>query len=187
LPASKAKSPPAKRKQDKSKKTVSPKKKPTPKKRGPKTPWTKSPKLIDKIISLIETDHSFKDIAKIAGMPSYATLLRLQGEDPDFAARIARAREYGQAEAVVSAMIDVEKKLETRKIDPQAARVLIWSKQWRAGKMNQKRYGEKTQVEGTVEVSIASIIEEVAARRREEMKTIEARPVEVVDLDNKAR
>jgi hypothetical protein len=53
--------------------------------------------------------------------------------------------------------------------------------------MNQKRYGEKTQVEGTVEVSIASIIEEVAARRREEMKTIEARPVEVVDLDNKAR
>jgi hypothetical protein len=28
--------------------------------------------------------------------------------------------------------IDIQKKLEARKIHPQAARILIWSKQWRA-------------------------------------------------------
>jgi len=117
-----------------------------------------------------------------------ASLIRWQSEDLEFEQLVVRAREKGQAEAVFSAMIDLERKLEKGEIDPQSAWAIMRSKQWRAGKLNQKRYGDKTQINATVQHSWADFVEEVAAKRLAEAKVIEGEIVDdAVDKDGGGR
>ncbi len=43
-------------------------------------------------------------------------------------------------------------------ITSDVARTLIWSKQWRAAKLAQKRYGDKLEISGTVVLDVADRI-----------------------------
>lgn len=69
-------------------------------------------------------------------------------EKPDFAANIARARGC-QADCLHDDMSEIEGKVLSGSLDPQAARVIIWSKQWRASKLAPKKYGDKAALELT--------------------------------------
>jgi len=110
-------------------------------------------------------------------MPSRDTVLRWKHESPEFDAIIARARADGQ-DAHVDECQDIEADVLNGKIAPDAARVAIWSKQWRAARLKPKDYGDKTQIDATVKHSWADFVEEVAAKRLAEAKVIEG---EVVD------
>ena len=82
-------------------------------------------------------------------MPSRQTVNRWMAQDADFASRIARAREV-QGDCVFDDIGEIERKLLVGEITSDVARTLIWSKQWRAAKLAQKRYGDKLDTSGTV-------------------------------------
>ena len=166
------------------KKLASPKEKLRPK---PKRPVGRPPiyseELADEIIKLIAADNSLLQICSKPGMPDRNTVMKWEREIPEFSANIARAREQGQANAVFDAMVDIEGKLERGEIDAQAARTIIWSKQWRAGKLNRKKYGEKQEVEHSSTGSIVQLLEEIAAERalQRAAPIIEAKAIERKD------
>ena len=139
-----------------------PKKPPTKTKRRPGRPSLRTPELTAKILDLVRTDHSFRQIEKIPGMPCERTLVYWEAEDEEFCAAVERARARGQANAVFSAMIDMEDKLERGKIDPQTAYAILRSKQWRAAVLNPNRYGSKQQLQVDDRRQLADAIREVA-------------------------
>lgn len=94
----------------------------------------------DRICELLAADHSERAIAKMDGMPSRETMRLWREEHPEFLAKCARAR-LDQAHSIVSDMADIEAGVlkpinDADHIDPQAARVALSSKQWRAAKLN---------------------------------------------------
>ncbi len=90
--------------------------------------------------------ESLRQICRDDHLPNRRTVLRWQAENPSFAAIIVRARE-GQADCLHDDMADIEGEVRSGSLDPQAARVIIWSKQWRAGKLAPKKYGDKSALE----------------------------------------
>ncbi len=85
------------------------------------------------------------------GLPDRRTVLRWMEKHSDFATKCARVRENGQADFVVDDMVRIERGVEAGLIAPDAARILISSKQWRAAKLAPKKYGDKTTVAGDPE------------------------------------
>ena len=107
--------------------------------------------LADEICGLLAEGLSLVKICKIEGMPHRATVTRWMGENADFATKCARTREGPQADYVFDDIARIEEDIESGKIDPNAARVLIASKQWRAQKLAPKKYGDKTTIAGDPE------------------------------------
>ena len=132
------------------------------------------------ILSGLACGRSLSSICKDPGLPSRDTVLNWKHQDPDFSAVITRARMDGQ-DAHVDQCQDIEADVLKGKIAPDAARVAIWSKQWRAARLKPQDYGEKTQVDATVKHSWADFVEEVAAKRLAEAKVIEGEMVDKKD------
>ena len=105
-----------------------------------------SQELSDAIVQALATS-SLRDICRAPGMPHRATVERWMIEDAEFAARCARAREL-HADHIVEGHADIEAGVLDGTIRADAARVVISSQQWRASKMNQRRYGDKLAVGG---------------------------------------
>ena len=75
------------------------------------------------------------------------------GANPDFAAKCAHAREV-QADLLLDEMAQIETDVLAGVVPPDAARVVISSKQWRAAKLAPKKYGDKAIVESKATVSV---------------------------------
>lgn len=106
----------------------------------------------DRICTLIATDDtSLREICKAHEMPHRSTVDRWLAEHEEFAAKYARAREV-QADVIFEGMRDIERKVLTRKLAPNAARVVLNNQQWRAAKLAAKRYGDKIQVGGAADL-----------------------------------
>lgn len=99
----------------------------------------------DQIAQLL-TDESLRRICAREGMPDRGTVERWMSEDAEFAAKCARARE-AHADRIFDGLEEVEDDLLVGKVDPQSARVVIASRQWRAEKLKPKKYGQKLDVE----------------------------------------
>lgn len=105
-----------------------------------------SEELMTDICDHLTTGKSLIDVAKLQGYPSSDSMYRQMAKDPDFAARIARAREAGQdheADSCVQ-MADM-----ASADDWQQVKLRIWARQWRAAKLAPKKYGDKVQQEIT--------------------------------------
>ena len=102
--------------------------------------WTTE--LEDRVVDLIAHDHSVKQIGGIVGLPDEATIQRRIAANPDFAAKCARAREM-QADHVIGENAELERQVLSGKVPPDAARVVISSRQWRAMKLAPKKYSDK--------------------------------------------
>ena len=96
---------------------------------------------------------SLRDICDASDMPSRSTVERWIIDNAEFAARCARAREL-HADHIVEGHADIEAGVLDGTIRADAARVVISSQQWRASKMNQRRYGDKidASISGTLRV-----------------------------------
>ena len=77
-------------------------------------------------------------------MPSRETVRLWLLSEPDFLAIHARAREL-QAEVQAERMEEVEERVLAGEIDPNAARVVLGSMQWRTERMAPKRWGNKVE------------------------------------------
>ena len=104
--------------------------------------WKYSQDLADEICRRLVDGESIRSICADEKMPSRATVLRWGAEDKEFEAKCARAREW-QADVIHDDMSDIETGVLSGAIDPQAARVVLSSKQWRASKLAPKKYGDK--------------------------------------------
>ena len=105
--------------------------------------------LADRICEEIaNSDTSLRRICARADMPDRKTVLRWLAQHDDFAAKYARARE-GQADVIFEEMGDLEQKMLTRKVASDVGRVVLQSKQWRAAKLANKKYGERVTSEIT--------------------------------------
>ncbi len=102
------------------------------------------PEIRQVILDRIAAGGSLRRICEQDGMPDKATVLRWM-DDAEFATKYARAREV-QADVLFDGMADIESKVETGDLKPDAARVILDSQRWRAEKLKPKAYGSKVDV-----------------------------------------
>jgi hypothetical protein len=103
-----------------------------------------SDELADDICDLIANGRSLRSICTADDMPSRRTVLRWLSENPDFAAKHARARE-AQADVMDEKILEVADACTNE--TAAADRVKIGAYQWRAARLAPKRYGDKIQAE----------------------------------------
>lgn len=116
-----------------------------------------SPELADKILSEYSLGRSIRDICSDDGMPDRVTLWRWRNENKDFAAALARARE-ANAETIEDEIHDIERKVLTEQVNPQAANVVLSSMRWRARVLHPRRYGDKLDLEHKGEVGLTVVV-----------------------------
>lgn len=104
--------------------------------------------LVDEICTRLANDESLRAICSEPSMPDRATVMRWMEHYPDFAAKYVRAREE-QADNVFEDLATIEQGVLDGTIDPNAARVVIASKQWRASKLSPKKYNDRTMLVGS--------------------------------------
>jgi hypothetical protein len=119
----------------------------------------------------LTTGKSLIEVGALPGYPSSDSMYRQMARDPDFAARIARAREAGQdheADAIVQ-MADI-----ATSENWQVVKLRMDARKWRAAKLAPKRYGERSTVEHTDpdgQNPFAPLMEAVAANGRPRPQT----------------
>ena len=117
---------------------------------SPGRPSLYSDELADYICQELGNGRSLRSICENDdGMPDRSTVLRWQQNNDDFAAKCARTREGAQVEHVVDEMAVIEAGVLAGTIPPDAARVVLSSKQWRASKLAPKKYGDKVNLDAT--------------------------------------
>lgn len=114
-------------------------------------PTTYSEELADTICDLLMDGNSLVKICEQDGMPHRSTVIRWMAADEDFATRCARARE-AQADFMDDKILDV-----ANASTPETAvadRVKIAAYQWRAAKLQPKKYGDKVDLNLSGSVSL---------------------------------
>jgi len=96
-------------------------------------------------------------------MPNYATIIRWMNGDDDVARTIARARQF-QADALYDDIQAITQDTIDGNLDAQTAKVAIWAKQWSAGRMKPKKYGDTRFIEQKTTVSFEDMSDEDIAR-----------------------
>jgi transposase len=99
-------------------------------------------KLAEEICARLADGESLRAICRDDHMPDRSTVLRWEDAHEDFAAKCARARNW-QADHEFDRMHEIECGVLDGSIDPQSARVVLSSKQWRASKLAPKKYGDR--------------------------------------------
>lgn len=83
----------------------------------------------------------------------YSTVMDWLNADSAFANNYTRAREES-AEADADKVADVANRVVAGEIDPNAARVAIDAYKWAAGKRKPKKYGDKLEIDATIQGEI---------------------------------
>lgn len=114
---------------------------------GRPTKFTDS--LAETICERIANGESLRKICEDADMPADSTVRKWIGQNEEFAAHYAHAREQ-QADFYADEIIDIS---DTEK-DAQRARNRIDARKWKASKLAPKRYGDKLALDhsGSVDV-----------------------------------
>ena len=100
---------------------------------------------IDGILDAIAGGASLRKACNEAGI-AHSTFLNLVMNDEALFDRYTRARKM-QAAYLFDTLGAIEDGTLAKKIDPQAAKVVIDSRKWRLAKLHPKEYGEKSQVD----------------------------------------
>lgn len=110
-----------------------------------------------KICDLLMEGESLVSICELPGMPNRRTVLRWMEADDAFAARCARARRM-QADYMDDQIIQLIKN-----VTPESApadRVRLAAMQWRAAKLEPKKYGDKLDVTASVTHNLSDMTDE---------------------------
>jgi len=95
------------------------------------------------VIARLADGESLRAICRDDGLPNRSTIMRWLDDDPEFAAKYARAREIGFDERAekVAEEIDAEEDVNRAKLKFEYAR-------WYLSKLAPKRYGERLAIAG---------------------------------------
>jgi hypothetical protein len=114
-------------------------------------PSVYSQQLAERICDLLMDGESLVKICEREDMPHRSTVMRWMASDPEFATQCARARTM-QADLMDDLILDTAKAstAETAAAD----RVKISAYQWRASKLEPKKYGDKLDLNHSGEVAL---------------------------------
>ena len=137
------------------------------------TPTRFSQEIFDTICERIAEGESLRAICSEPDMPSKWAFLKWLAKDEEdgdglLVAQYARARD-AQVEGEVDEMVLIADTEE----DPARARVRIWARQWKAGKMKPKKYGDRVQNDTDITLRRIDRVETVLVSAPErEMKDV---------------
>ncbi len=112
-------------------------------------PTDYSEELASDLCSRIAEGRSLRSVVQDDDMPSARTVYNWLAKHEEFVQQYARAKE-DSAEARADQIDDIADKVLEGEYDPQAARVAIDAFKWTSGKHKPKKYGDKQQIEQTV-------------------------------------
>jgi transposase-like protein len=112
-------------------------------------PVTYSTEIIDKIAEMVASGKTIPAIGRISGMPSATTIYKWM-KSHEYASISIREARREATNADYDKLLEIEQKLLTRKISPNAARTLIESVWKRLKALNPQDYGDK--IDHTVNV-----------------------------------
>jgi len=118
--------------------------------------YAKYEHLFDELFSRIAQGESIRKICSDDHMISRATFLRLLEQSPLFEARCSRAWKM-QAESMDDRILHIADKTESGELPPDAARVVLSALQWRASKLNPKKYGDNSIKQGDTNITQVNI------------------------------
>tara|TARA_R110000868_G_scaffold147948_1_gene369591 strand:+ start:208 stop:606 length:399 start_codon:yes stop_codon:yes gene_type:complete len=99
----------------------------------------------DTILQQIAEGKSLREICAQDGFPDRQTVRNWNLNDAEFSARCARAREE-QADTLFDEQAHIEDQVLSGDLKPDAAKVVLSSRQWRMEKLKPKSYGQKLDV-----------------------------------------
>lgn len=137
-----------------------------------------SEEIAEIICSRISNGETLLDICAEEGMPGRNTVLGWLKLHDNFRTSYREARER-QGDHTYDRMKQIENDVLKGAIDPQAARVVLWSSQWRAARICPKNYSEKVITEhsgpdgGAIQLQ-ATVLDasSMTAEERETMRQI---------------
>lgn len=112
------------------------------------------------ILDRIAQGESLRAICRDKGMPDKATVFRWLASDEEFATKYARAR-VQQADAIFEGLADIEDQVLSEELRPDQAKVVLWSRHWRASKLNPKKYGDKIETTHELGDSVTRVVREI--------------------------
>ena len=101
-----------------------------------------------------------RNICRDNDMPGLSTVMEWLAADEDFRSKYARARE-DQADAIFEGMSDIEDSVIAGDLRPDAARVVLESRRWRAEKLKPKRYGNKIEATHELGETFTKVVREI--------------------------
>lgn len=139
---------------------------------------TYTEELAAEICERIADGETLRAICREDGKPTWSTVYQWLRDRPEFAARMARARDLGYdaiAEETIEILDERPERTATEHGDKVDAGYVAWQKNraWQRmqllAKWSPKKYGEKLEVAGNVAVEL-SLTERLAAARRRTTK-----------------
>lgn len=101
--------------------------------------WT--PSIVEYLCDELIGGKSIHELAGTNGLPSEMTIYREMARNEEFQKSITHAR-LAQQEFIADECVRLS---DTAKVeDWQVVRLRIWARQWRAGKLSPKKYGDAT-------------------------------------------
>lgn len=100
--------------------------------------------IAEEICERIACGESLLSVCKSNNMPDRMTVNRWQNKDPEFASRIAHARDLGQ-DFIIDECREIADEADEDNVN--VAKLRIWHRQWEASKRAGKRFGDKIQQE----------------------------------------
>lgn len=114
----------------------------------------------DAICERLQRDESLREICAVDGMPAQSTIYEWLERDAEFRSRYARARAR-QADGIVEEFAALERQVLSGEIKPDAAKVVLWSRQWRAAKLLPKVYGDANTTTLELGDTVAKVVREI--------------------------
>lgn len=112
-------------------------------------PTVKTPELIAEICERVAQGRSVASVSRDEDMPCHLTIWRWMNSDEEFCSRYARAIQ-ARAMAHADGIDDLVDRAVRGEIPADVARVAIDAKKWTASRLLPKVYGDRTQIEATV-------------------------------------
>jgi hypothetical protein len=159
-------------KKPKTPKPPKPKRTSPPKKPGEKRPTGRPSSYTEEMIEKLQEElcmriakrESVNAILADPHMPSWPTIYSWREKYPEFAAKLARAREM-RGEARVARVDDITDDVLAGRIDPNVGRVAIQAEQWAAGRES-KAYSDRIQADVSATGGTLTAANELEVARR---------------------
>ena len=129
------------------------------------------------ICDRIMDGESLRHICTDDAMPNKITVLKWLGQNAEFAAQYARAREE-QAEGFADEMQAIA---DDPILDPADKKVRIDARKWIAAKLKPKKDGDRIEIDQTVNVRVQSIAERLDAISARPMVDVTPKPPAIAE------
>lgn len=103
--------------------------------------------LVKELLDRIASGEYVEQICQDDHMPHHTTVFRWLAKDAEFASQYTLAKKH-HADALEDQMARIERDVESGLLDPNAARVVLQSRQWRAGRLSPSKYSDRQIIQG---------------------------------------